>query len=520
MKNSLLVLIIFLASPVLKGQTTFQKTYDGGTTSDFGRSLQQTTDGGFIITGQTSLGAGPSDMYLVKTAYDGTIQWAKTFGGPGNEFGYCVQQTTDGGFIIVGNTDTDVAGGAWDIYLVKTASDGTLQWSQTFGGTGVEEGRSVQETNDGGFIVTGYTTSAGLSDIYLIKTAFNGTLQWTRTYGYLLGNDHGKAVKQTNDGGYIITGFTDKESDNYDVYLVKTASDGALEWTKTFGDTLHDGGYDVQQTNDGGYIIAGAFGNSFPISGGTQYYRDVYLIKTTSDGNLMWNKTFGNTSDAVGYSVQETNDGGYIIGGERSGAHLLKTTINGTLQWSKTYGNLLGANGKTSAQQTNDGGYIVTGTIINIGTFDVYLIKTDSVGNSGCNETNPTTIVSSGGIQNTGGVQGTGGAVASTIATQTFSGGTETTLCLTSGVNDITEQPSVSIFPNPFSTQVTLYTDKYFNDVTLTVYNSFGQLVKQIKNISGQTVTIFRENLSSGVYFIRLTQGIKTISVNKLVITD
>ena len=520
MKNRLLILIIFLASPVLKGQTTFQKTYDGGTTSDFGKSVKQTIDGGFIITGQTSLGAGPSDMYLVKTAYDGTLQWAKSFGGAGNEFGYCVQQTSDGGFIIVGNTDTYVAGGPWDIYLVKTASDGTLQWSKTFGGTGIEEGRSVQETNDGGFIITGNTTSGGAGDVYLIKTASDGTLQWTKTYGYLLGNDMGESIKQTNDGGYIITGFTSKESNHFDVYLVKTASDGTLEWTKTFGDTLDDRGYDVQQTNDGGYIITGTFGRSVTIIGGTAYFGDVYLIKTASDGTLAWNKTYGDTLHALGYYVQETNDGGYIICGERSGAHLLKTTSNGTPQWSKTYGNLLGSDGKTSAQETNDGGFIITGTIINAGNFDIYLIKTDSVGNSNCNEINLVTIVNSGGLQDSGGVQGIGGGVTSTITTHTFIGGNETTLCLTIGVNEIAEQSSVSIFPNPFSTQITLYTDKYFNDITMTVYNSFGQRVKKIENISGQTVTIFRENLSSGVYFIRLLQDNKTISVNKLVIID
>lgn len=520
MKGRFLILVSFFTLSVLKGQTVFQKIYDGGATSDFGRSVQQTVDGGFIITGQTSLGAGPSDMYLVKTDYDGTIQWAKTFGGPGNEIGYCVRQTSDGGFIILGNTDTYVSGGPWDMYLVKTTSNGTFQWSKTFGGTGIEEGRSVQETSDGGFIITGNTTSVGMGDIYLVKTTFNGTLQWTKTYGYLSGNDFGEAVKQTNDGGYIITGFTSRESNHFDVYLVKTAYDGTLEWTKTFGDTLDDRGYDVQQTNDGGFVIAGTFGKSVPISGGTQYYGDVYLIKTASDGTLQWNKTFGNTNHAIGYSVQETSDGGYIIGAERSGAYLLKTASNGTLQWSKIYGNLLGGGGITSAQQTSDGGYTIVGTISNSGTFDVYLIKTDGAGNSGCNETNPTTIVSSGGMQGTGGIQGTVGALTGNIATQTFSGGSETTLCLVLGVNEITEQHSVSIFPNPFSTQMNLHTDNYFNDATLVIYNSFGQLVRQIKNISGETVTIFRENLSSGVYFMRLIQDNKIIFVNKLVITD
>jgi hypothetical protein len=500
MKTRFLNIIIFLTTPILIGQTTFQKTYNGEVAFDFGRSVQQTTDGGFIVTGETSLGEGPSDMYLVKTNSEGTIQWAKSFGGAGNEYGYSVQQTSDGGFIVVGNTDTYVAGGPWDMYLVKTTSDGTLQWSKTFGGTGAEEGRSVQETTDGGFIITGYTTSLGAGDVYLVKTASDGTLQWTRNYGYLLGNDFGQAVKQTNDGGFIITGFTTRESDSFDVYLVKTAFDGTLEWTKTFGDALYDGGYDVQQTDDGGFIITGVYENSFPINGGTQLYRDVYLIKTDSNGTLQWNKTFGNTNDAVGYSVQETNDGGYIIGGERSGAHLLKTTSDGTLQWSKTYGNLNGATGKTAAQQTNDGGYIMTGAIINNGSFDVYLIKTDSMGNSGCNETNPTTIVGSGGIQNTGGVQRTGEAVTSTIATQSFSGGIATTLCLTLGVNEITEQQSVSIFPNPTQNILNILTQEIIEEIS--VYDLLG---KKMNFVQSGTNTIDISSFANGMYIIKVT---------------
>jgi len=518
----LLTLIIFLTSNVLKGQTTFQKTYDGGSTSDFGRSVQQTTDGGFIITGNTSLGAGPSDMYLVKTTYDGTIQWAKSFGGEGNEIGYCVRQTTDGGFIIIGNTDTDIEGGPWDMYLVKTDSDGVLQWSKTFGGPGIEEGRSVQETSDGGFIITGNTTGFdGESDIYLIKTTSDGTLEWTRTYGYDFGTDMGESVKQTSDGGYIIAGFTSGESFDYEAYMVKTDSDGTVEWTKTFGDFSDDRGYDVQETIDGGFIMVGTFGRSATIDGGTIYYGDVYLVKTASDGTMEWNKTYGDTIHALGYNVEQTNDGGYIIGGERNGAHLIKTASNGTLHWSKTYGNPLGADGKTSSQQTVDGGFIITGTVINDETFDVYLIKTDSSGNSGCNETNSTTIVSSGGLQGSGGVQGTGIGATSTITTLTFSSGIETTLCISIGVNEIPEQElAVSIFPNPFSLQTTLQTDHYFYDATLTVYNSFGQLVKETKNISGYAVTVFRDNLPNGLYFIQLTESGKIISSQKVVITD
>jgi hypothetical protein len=519
MKTKFLLLTLVLISNLLKAQTTFQKTYDAGATSDFGKSVRQTTDGGFIITGMTSLGAGPSDMYLVKTDSYGALQWSKSFGGDGNEVGYCVRQTADGGFIVIGNTDTDVEGGPWDMYLVKTDSDGELEWSKTFGGPGIEEGRSVQETSDGGFIITGNTTGFdGESDVYLIKTTSDGTLEWTRTYGYALGTDMGESVKQTSDGGYIIAGYTSGESFDYDAYIVKTDSIGMVEWTKTFGDALDDKGYDIQQTTDGGFVMVGNFGREVVEDEWTWYFADVYLVKMAADGTMEWNKTYGNSTNAIGYHVEQMADGGYFICGERSGPYLLKTTSDGTLQWSKTYGPM--ADGKTSAQLATDGGFIITGTIINDETFDMYLINTDSTGNSGCNEIDAITLVNSGGGEGTGGEQGTGVGLSSNIETQTASNGIETTICSSGGTNEIPEQHlSVSIFPNPFSSHTILHTDYYFDDATLTVYNSFGQIVKEIKNISGHTVTVFGENLPEGMYFFQLSQDSEVISSQKVVIS-
>jgi len=528
MKIKLLIPILFLTFTVVQGQTTFQKTY-GGPTGDFGQSVQQTNDGGFIITGITELGAGPSDVYLVKTDSNGVLLWSKTFGGPGNESGYSVQQTNDGGFIITGNTDGFGAGGSWDVYLVKTDSNGVLQWSKTFGGTGSDEGYSVQQTNDGGFIIAGYTTSFGGGDVYLVKTFSDGTLQWTKTYGYSLpSNDMGKSVQQTIDGGFIITGLTSKDESAFDVYLVKTDSVGTLLWAKTFGDTLLDDiGNSVIQTTDGGFIITGTKTHTVTDSLGTYYYGDVYLIKTASDGTMLWTKTYGGTRADEGYSVQQTNDGGFIISGFTqsfgNGVYLMKTALDGTLQWSKTYAPApaVFANYGYSVQQTSDGGFIISGNTTNVATgFDVYLIKTNINGNSGCYETNPNTIEGSGGTQGTGGMQGTGG-VTSTPASQASSGGIETTLCTTTGINEIAEEDYlITIFPNPFSTQTTFHTGNLLKNAALTVYNLYGQQVKQIKNISGQTVTLFRDNLSSGLYFIQLTEDSKVITADKLIITD
>lgn len=187
----------------------------------------------------------------------------------------------------------------------------SLAWDQIFGGSGDDYGRSVVQTSDGGYIVIGYTGSSGAGgdDVYLIKTDSGGTETWSKTYGGA-NNDYGRSVAQTSDGGFIITGaIYPSFPGSPDVYLVKTDVNGVESWSKTFGGVGFDRGQSVVQTSDGGYIIAGETSSS-----GAGGY-DVYLIKTDSSGVEVWSKTFGGTSDDQGYSVVQTGDGGYILAG-------------------------------------------------------------------------------------------------------------------------------------------------------------------------------------------------------------
>jgi len=527
MKKLFFVTVVFLGLTVAHGQTTFQKTYGGTYLFNEAYSLQETNDSGFIVTGYTrSFGAGLEDVYLIKTSPDGSLQWANTFGGTNVDYGTSVRQTNDMGFIVSGYTSFGV--GWWDVYLIKTASDGTLQWSQTFGGTGDDKARSVEQTNDGGFIITGQSSSfgAGDNDIYLIKKFSDGTLQWAKTYGGTDG-DYGLSAKETNDGGFIITGIIFGFGSGG--YLIKTSSDGTLQWSKVFGGTGGGVGYSVQQTNDGGFILTGSSGNGAG-------YSDIYLVKTASDGNLQWEKTYGGWGYDYGQSVRQTNDGGYIIGGYTNSFttngfndfYLLKTDSNGVLLWSKTYGETNGEDG-FSAEQTKDGGFIIAGIInFGVGHNNFYLVKTDNNGNSGCNETNPNTIVTtpSTTVINPS-TQSSSGGIVSNPPTQTGSGGTTTTFCYM-GINDVSYNNLITIFPNPFSTQTTLHTDNHFHNATFTVYNSQGKRVKQMTNISGQTVTISRDNLPRGLYFIRLTTPSpskgegwgEVVATGKLIVTD
>jgi parallel beta-helix repeat protein len=359
----------------------WSKTF-GGSSYDYGYSVQQTTDGGYIITGETySYGAGYSDVWLIKTDSEGNKEWDKTFGGSSSDDGNSVQQASDGGYIITGRTRSYGASyGYYDVWLIKTDSEGDKQWSKTFGGDSYDSsydcGSSVQQTSDSGYIITGSTESygAGYYDVWLIKTDSEGDKQWSKTFG---GDsyDYGSSVQQTSDSGYIITGSTESYGAGYyDVWLIKTDSEGDKQWDKNFGGSDDDRGYSVQQTRDGGYILTGK----------TESYgageEDVWLIKTDSLGNKEWDKTFGGSYDDRGYSVQQTNDSGYIITGYGAGYYgdvlLIKTDSEGNKEWDKTFGGSDEDHGY-SVQQTRDGGYIITGYTESYGAGDedVWLIK-------------------------------------------------------------------------------------------------------------------------------------------------
>jgi len=360
--------------PILEWEKTF-----GGSHSDQGYSVQQTVDGGFIIAGRTdSYGAGYHDVYLIKTNSKGNLVWQKTFGGSSYDGARSVQESPDGGYIIAGSTESFAYDGE-DVYLIRTDSAGHLLWQKTFRDRWDDSANSVWPTTDGGCIVAGWTAVKGHSpDAYLIKTDPAGNLIWEKTFsGRHSASAH--SVQQTADGGYIIAGSTRSFGAPHDVYLLKTNSAGNLIWQKTFGGADYDYGRSVQQTTDGGFIIAG-FTESFGAGDD-----DVYLIKTNSAGKLLWQKTFGWTGEDRGYSVRETADGGYIIAGYAWGylgtggdVYLIKTDSTGNLIWEQTFGDIFSEEGR-SAQQTTDGGYIIVGTRDVLQSADVYLIKVKPV---------------------------------------------------------------------------------------------------------------------------------------------
>ena len=375
--------VAFIVSPasaqVQPPEIEWEKTF-GGVSMDIGHSVKQTTDGGYVAAGWTnSFSTGPYDAYLIKTDASGNLEWQKRFGGAKDEYSFSVQQTTDGGYIAAGRTYSFGAG-EWDAYLIKTNAHGDLEWDNTFGGANHDEGWSVQQTADKGYIVAGETNSFGTgndADVYLIKTNARGDLEWEKVFGGA-NHDAGRSVQQTTDGGFIVAGLTESFGAGMaDIYLIKTDRQGNLLWQKTFGDIGNEVGFSLQQTTDGGYIAAGQT-FSFGAGGG-----DVYLVKTDRQGNLDWQRTISGGGDDLACSVQQTLNGGYIVGGWTwpvthgdANVYLIKTDSDGIVVWQKKYGGA-GNDLGLSVQQTNDGGFIVAGQTFSFegGESDVYLVK-------------------------------------------------------------------------------------------------------------------------------------------------
>ena len=386
--KKIITLLFFIATYNLSAQAPdiqWQKSL-GGSGTDVAYSIQQTTDGGYIVAGgshsnngDVSGNHGDYDYWVVKLDHEGNIQWQKSLGGSNYDYARSIQQTADGGYIVAGwsnSNNGDVSGnhGNFDYWVVKLDNTGGIQWQKSLGSSGFEVAYSVQQTTDGGYIV------AGENGYYLvIKLDYEGNIQWQKSLG---GStvEEGRSIQQTAEGGYIVAGSSySNDGDvsgnhgNSDYWVVKLNDTGNIQWQKCLGGSSYDYGNSVQQTTDGGYIVAGFSGSNDGDVSGNHGATDYWVVKLDTEGIIQWQKSLGGSDHDRARDAQQTADGGYIVVGESrsndgdvTGNHggddywVVKLNHAGNIQWQKSLGGFSGEEAM-SIRQTADGGYIVAG---------------------------------------------------------------------------------------------------------------------------------------------------------------
>jgi hypothetical protein len=499
-KKNLFIIFLFCSIGRVNAQIVFQRIFKSPdvTVAYF---AEQTTDSGFIIVG---------GAFLVKTDMNGHLLWSKRYLGPNMK---CVHQTSDGGFIMAGQIYQG-SPNDYDGFIMKTDSIGNVLWSNSFGETNNELIYYVSEAADGGYILSGGSADSSYHYLLsLVKFDSAGNQVWSKCFKHNLENK----VKQTKDGGYVVAGTTNNGCNIKNGCLVKTDSLGNLIWIKDYCDSyIEEFGFtDVQETTDGGFIISGSVRIPQTVSSS-----HLLLIKTDSSGSITWQKAYyGNFyGESALYAVQQTVDGGYVASGIAGDygatfcdAILIKTDTLGDIVWSKVYGRTTGVHQAKSISQTTDGGYILAGHIIPPGSTSVdkyfYVIKTDSIGNSGCLQADaypniwvPTMQdVLSPSIDSVG-------ENSFPLVLNPTTVGTEYDFCYFVSLPEYLSRNNIfSIYPNPIiSSFVISFKQDLFN-ATIKILNVLGEEV-YLENFSGAQKTIGCE-LNTGIYFVEVTNG-------------
>ena len=518
-KNIFLLFFLIQLNSNIIGQITFQKSYGLNSIQSYAYSIKQTADSGYICMGGTLNPTGQTnmDISLIKTNQFGDTIWTKLIGTTGTEYGNIIQITNDNGFIVDGWSRQ--LGGNQEIYLIKMNNNGDTLWTRLFSTPLADSWPyGIVQTNDSGFVILGVQSLGGCDyNSYLFKIDQNGNFIWIKTYNYIVGT----SLVKTKDNGFLFVGNAAGFSTNAykGLFIVKTDFNGDTVWTKHYNkiNTSIIKPYSVQQLSDDGYIVTGGIQDST-----TQYY-DQYLLKMNSIGQIDWIKQYDFGNFEISESVKQTTDGGFIFSGyigdlssSIRNSMIVKTNSTGIVLWSYKYGT-------TDNEYFHDilltfeNGYISCGETSN----DGFVVKMDSAGNSGCfqNAIIPQIVIPTlFNLENT--------SIGSTTLiqknTQTFENVTyfyTNTFCTNNSIQELSVFDNVEIYPNPFSCFATIEFQNIENKSNyFKMYNSKGQLVKQINNITNGQIKIDRVGLDNGIYFFQLLNDNKIIKSGKLLI--
>jgi hypothetical protein len=495
---------LVLAQPTIQWEKSL-----GGSNNETANSIEQTTDGGYIVAGGTSsndgdvtLNQGGQDCWVVKLDANGNMEWEKTYGGTGNEFISSILETSDGGYIFAASTlsnDGDVSNSYinWDYWIVKIDSIGNIVWEKSYGGSSVDITGDIKLTVDGGFIVVGYTESndgnvsinKGNSDYWIIKIDSVGNLLWEKSYGGSNG-EVAYAVIQTNDLGYMVVGESTSNdgdvSSNYggrDYWVVKLDSLGNLLWEKNYGGSGFDRGKSVLENPNGGYIVAGRSNSIDTDITGNKGIDDYWIVNIDSIGNIQWQSNYGGTAADDFQKITNTSDGGFIMvgtsgssdgdvgGNYGSGDYwVVKIDSIGNIEWEKNFGGSAVDFGY-AINQTNDNGFIISGLASstdiditnNIGAGDFWLVKLDAI----------------------------------------------------TGIEKQKANKRVSIFPNPTKGKFTIELENTSKNSLIVISDLVGKVIFS-KTIIDNTLQIDISNQPKGIYLVKIING-NNVTTQKIV---
>ena len=350
----------------------------GDSDEDIANFLYETNDGGCVVAGSTiffSIGQEYEHLLILKLDISGAIEWQRGYSFTSRHYKniFSFKRATDGGYTtgyISGFTDPEDDYEDKDaVCIIKISQSGEYQGQVLVARAINDDILYMQQTNDDGFVLTGDTSSfgAGGIDIWVSKLDFLGNIEWQRTYGGI-GNDSVCSVQQTSDGGYILSGNTFSfGAGGQDIWILKLFSTSDVEWQRAYGGINADNACTIQQASDGGYILAGD-----TLSSGAGV-KDIWVLKLTSSGDIEWQKTYGGFDNDSACSIQQTSDGGYIVGGNslsfgsgRSDFLILKISQTGDIEWQRVFGTNAGETAST-VRQSSDGAYFIAGSIQSFG---------------------------------------------------------------------------------------------------------------------------------------------------------
>ncbi len=523
MKNSITILVLLLSTVAIYAQDPnilWQRTL-GGSDYETLDVIKQTPDGGYILGGsslsdisgdKTDASNGDVDMWIIKINADGEIEWQNSIGGSESDDLHSIELTLDGGYIAAGESFSNISGdktenskGIYDFWIVKLDNSGNVEWDKTIGGEDYESFPQIRTTNDGYFIcgesysnVSGDKTenAIGEDDYWLLKLDTSGNIVWQNTIGGA-NTDFLYSMAATSDGGCILGGFsnsnisgdkTENSKGGYDYWIVKVDVAGNIEWDKTIGGSDGDKLYSIIQTSDSGFLLAGE--SSSNISGDktedSQGKNDYWVVKLNSLGTIEWQNTIGGSEFDRAYSIYQTEDGGYILGGSSNSGisgdktengeglsdfWFIKINSVGIIEWQNTMGGD-DADVINSIIQSSDGNYLI-------------------VGNSRSN--------------------------ISGDKTENSRGSSDFWIIKHAATLGLVENPfetTITLFPNPTKNTLQLNTqDQTINQVN--IYTITGSKVLQLETDTvSPTVDVSR--LASGVYYVQLYSG-KNVALKKFV---